>query len=124
MTKERTNTSQYQLTPENHYEAIVNRVERKEIKGGLIIYEWHFDTFIEDKPLSFKIGLFSSQMNELLTAIGAVEVSKNEFEWDRDEVKGDTLSFNLCHVADKKGVLRETLADIKLVKKADPVSWS
>lgn len=123
MTKERTNTSQYSLTPESHYEAMVNRVDRKEIKGGLMIYEWHFDTFMNDKPFSFKLGMFSSQMNELLRALETVEVSKNEFEWDRDEVKGTTLSFNLCHVEDKKGVLRETISDIKLVKKPEPIQW-
>lgn len=123
MVTERTNTSQFKLTPENHYEAIINQVLRKEIKGGLIIYEWHFDTFINDNPLSFKIAMFASQMNELLRAIGATEVAKNEFEWDRDAIKGMTLSFNLCHVEDKKGILRETLSDIKMVSPAKEVTW-
>lgn len=115
MTTERTNTSDRILVPEDHYEAMINKVDRKEIKGGYIIYEWNFEALVKEKTFYFKIGMFSSQMAELLRAIGAKEVSPNDFEWDRELVKGLTMSFNVVHTTDKKGVIREQLSDIKLL---------
>ncbi len=115
MTKERTNTSERTLVPEDNYEATIDVVNRKEIKGGYIIYEWNFTALVDDKEFHFKIGMFSSQMSELLRAVGAVEVAPNDFEWDRKEIEGLTLSFNVVHVADKKGVIREQLSDVKLL---------
>lgn len=128
MTKETTNTSKNILVPEDHYEAMVDVINRKEIKGGYIIYEWNFTALINDKPFYFKIGMFASQMDDLLRAVGAVEVKKNEFEWDREQVKGLTLSFNVVHVEDKKGAIREQLSDIKLLselpkKSAEEINW-
>lgn len=115
MTKERTNTSTRTLVPEDFYEAVITVVNRKEIKGGYIIYEWHFTALVDDKEFHFNIGMFSSQMTEILKAIGAEEIAPNDFEWDRKEVEGLTLSFNIVHVADKKGVIREQLSDVKLL---------
>lgn len=126
--KQATNTSERTLTPESHYEAMINKVVRKEIKE-FIIYEWSFEALVEGKPFYFKIGLFQSQMAELLRALGAIETAPGRFDWDDEEVIGHTLSFNLVHFTDKKGVIREQLSDIKLmtsVPKADPkeVQWS
>lgn len=126
MTKERTNTSSKILVPEDHYEAIIEKVDRKEITGGYIIYEWNFEALVNEKPYYFKIGLFSSQMDELLKAIGALEIAKNDWEWDREEVKGLTISFNVVHVTDKKGVIREQISDIKLLSappKKEEIVW-
>lgn len=127
MPSERTNTSKNVLVPEDHYEALIEKVNRKEIPGGYIIYEWNFEALVNEKPFHFKIGMFSSQMDEILKAVGATEVSKNDWEWDRDQIKGLTLSFNVIHVADKKGVIREQLSDIKLMselpKKSDEIVW-
>lgn len=113
MVKQTTETGR-SLIPEDHYDAMINSVKRKEIKE-FIIYEWSFEALVNDKPFYFSISLFSSQMAELLRALGANEVSKNKFEWDDEEVVGKTISFTLAHIADKKGVVRETLSDIKLL---------
>ncbi len=102
------------LIPESHYEALITKVRRKEVRE-YIMYDWSFEALIEDKPYDFVITLFSSQMTDLLKALGAKEVSKNKFEWDDEEVVGNTLSFNIVHVEDKKGIIREQLSDIKML---------
>lgn len=107
------------LIPESHYVAVINNVKQKQVKE-FIIYEWSFESLIDNKPFYFGISLFSSQMADLLRVLGAKEVRKNSFEWDSDDVIGNTVEFNLCHVADKKGVVREQLSDIKMLS-ASPV---
>lgn len=102
------------LIPESHYEAIIEAVKSKEVKE-FIIYEWKFEALVNDKPFYFSISLFSSQMADLLRVLGAKEVTKNKFEWDDADVIGNTISFNIVHVEDKKGVIREQLSDIKLL---------
>lgn len=118
MTKQTTDTSGRSLTPENHYEATINKIVNKEVKG-FNIYEWSFESLLDDKPFYFKLGMFTSQMAELLRALGATETSPNKFDWDDEDYIGVTLSFNLVHVADKKGVLREQLSDIKRLTPAN-----
>lgn len=120
MTKQSTNTTGRNLVPENHYDnAMVTKVTRKEIKGGYIIYEWDFEAVLtengESKPFYFKIGMFASQMAELLRALGATEVTPGNFDWDDEAVIGEHLSFNVAHVEDKKGNVREQLSDITRV---------
>lgn len=127
MTKYTTDTSARSLVPENHYDnAMVTRVVRKEIKE-FIIYEWSFETLVNDREFNFKIGFFPSQMAELLRTLGAKEISTNKFEWDDADVVGQHLSFNVVHVADKKGTLREQLSDIKLItdqpKSVNDIQW-
>lgn len=107
------------LIPEDNYEAMITHVTKKEPKG-FIMYEWKFEALKNDKPFYFNITLFSSQMTELLRALGAEEVSNNRFKWDDEAVIGKTISFNLAHIADKKGVLRETMSDIKLLTTNNP----
>ena len=110
------------LVPEGHVVAMINNVKEKEIPGGYIVYEWSFES--EDKH--FSMSMFSSQMSDLLRALGATEVTKNRFEWDSDAVIGNTIEFNIVHVADKKGVIREQMSDIKLLTQAPPkeqVTW-
>lgn len=118
MTKQSTDTSGRSLVPESNYEACIQSIKRKEIKE-FIIYEWSFESLVNDKPFYFKIGMFSSQMGELLRALGANEVSPNKFDWDDEDYIGVTVSFNLIHVADKKGTIRETLSDIKMLSSRD-----
>ena len=120
------------LIPEGNYDATITSVVKKEPKG-FVIYEWNFETLKDDKTFYFKISLFSSQMTELLRALGAEEVTPNRFKWDDEKVVGNTLSFNLVHMADKKGVIREQLSDIKLltigiknpggVTKPEDIAW-
>lgn len=129
MAKQTTDTSGRTLVPENHYSNVmILKVNRKEIKE-FIIYEWVF----ESEEGNFKIGMFSSQMAELLRALGATETSPNKFDWDDEAVIGEHLSFNIVHVADKKGVIREQLSDIKKVtasinpsgvNKPEDIAWT
>lgn len=116
MAKQTTDTSGKTLVPENHYpNVMVASVKRKEVKE-FIIYEWVF----ESDDMTFKLGMFASQMAELLRALGATEVSPNKFDWDDEAVIGEHLSFNVVHVADKKGVIREQLSDIKKITNSNP----
>lgn len=112
MVKQSTDTTGRNLVPEGHYEAIINKIVRKEPKG-FIIYEWDFEALVNDKAFYFKLGMFPSQMSELLRALGAIEVSQGRFEWDDEDYVGVTVEFNLAHIADKKGIIREQIADIK-----------
>jgi hypothetical protein len=94
---------------------MINNVKEKTIPGGFIIYEWAFEAEEGGKPYYFSISLFSSQMADLLRAVGAQEVTKNKFLWDSDNVIGCTVEFNIVHAADKKGTIREQLSDIKML---------
>lgn len=126
-----TDTSGRNLTPESNYEATIQKIFKKEPKG-FVIYEWSFEALVNEKPFYFTIGMFPSQMEGLLLALGAKETSPHKFEWNDEDYIGITVSFNLCHVADKKGVIRETIADVKMLsprdknKITDPsqVQWS
>lgn len=112
------------LVPEGHIVAMINNVKEKEIPGGYIVYEWSF----ESESKHFSLSMFSSQMSDLLRALGATEVTKNKFAWDSDNVIGNTIEFNLCHVVDKKGVVREQMSDIKMLsapsrKEKTDIAW-
>ena len=103
------------LLPEGHVVAMINNVKEKEIPGGYIVYEWSFEAEEGGKAKYFSLSMFSSQMSDLLRALGAQEVSKNRFEWDSEQIIGNTIEFNIVHVADKKGVIREQMSDIKML---------
>lgn len=103
------------LIPEGHIIAMINNVKEKEIPGGYIIYEWSFECEENGKAKYFNLSTFSSQMVDLLRALGCQETTKNRFEWDSDQVIGHTIEFNICHISDKKGVVREQMSDIKLL---------
>jgi hypothetical protein len=126
MTKFTTETGRT-LVPEGHYVAMINNVKEKDIPGGYIIYEWSFESLVNDKTFHFSISLFSSQMADLLRALGATETTKNKFEWEDSMAIGQTIEFNVCHSADKKGTIREQLSDIKLLSpgpaKKDEIVW-
>lgn len=103
------------LLPEGPVVAMITNVKEKEIPGGYIVYEWAFETEEDGKSKYFSLSMFSSQMSDLLRILGATEVTKNRFEWDSDQFIGNTIEFNIVHVADKKGVVREQMSDIKLL---------
>ena len=116
------------LVPEGHYVAMISNVKEKDIPGGYIVYEWSFEAEEDGKSKYFGLSMFASQMADLHRALGCSEVSKNRFEWEDEQVIGNTIEFNIVHVADKKGVIREQMADIKLLteatpKKDDTVQW-
>lgn len=93
---------------------MIRKVKKKTVKE-FILYDWSFESEVNGDPFYFGISLFSSQMADLLRACGAEEIAPNKFKWDDEEVCGLTLNFNLVHMADKKGTLREQLSDIKLL---------
>ena len=109
------------LVPESHYVAMINNVKEKTIPGGFIVYEWSFESEEGGKAYYFSLSMFSSQMADLLRALGATEITKNKFAWDSDNIVGNTIEFNIVHVADKKGVVREQMSDIKLLS-AKPIA--
>lgn len=127
MTKQTTDTNARSLVPEGHYEAMITKILRKEVKE-FIIYEWSFEALVNDKPFYFKLGMFSSQMADLLRVLGATETTPGKFDWDNEAYEGITIEFNIGHVADKKGVIREQMADIKKMGMdpkdiKEPVGW-
>lgn len=103
------------LVPEGHVVAMITNVKEKEIPGGYIVYEWAFECEEGDKAKYFSMSMFSSQMSDLLRVLGATEVTKNRFEWSSEDVIGNTIEFNIVHAADKKGVIREQMSDIKML---------
>ena len=113
MSKHTTETGRT-LIAEGHYIAMINNVKEKTVKE-FILYDWSFEAEVDGKPYYFGLSMFSSQMAELLRALGCTETTKNKFEWDDEQVIGNTIEFNICHVADKKGVIREVMSDIKLL---------
>lgn len=117
--KHETDTSSNFLFPAGHYEqATILGVEKKDIPGGYVIYEWEFQT----DAYTGKIGLFSSGMGELLKALGADEHEPNKFIWDDDDVVGKSVSFTVEHSTDKKGKTRASVMNVTAV--AGPVkAW-
>lgn len=113
MVKQTTETGRT-LIPESNYHAMITAVKKKTVKE-FIIYAWSFEALVNDSPFYFTIDLFSSQMGDLLRALKAKEVTPNRFEWDDETVVGNTLSFNIVHVVDKKGIMREQISDISLL---------
>lgn len=101
------------LTPEAHYAATVLRVEKKNVQDKFTIYEWTFVSDLSGQPFEFTVGLFSSQMRDLLLALGGEEIAPNKIDWDDELVIGKKVNFLIVHEADKKGKLREVLVDVK-----------
>lgn len=108
------------LVSEGHYVAMINNVKEKTVKE-FILYDWSFEANVDGKAFYFGLTMFSSQMGDLLRALGCTETTKNKFDWDDEKVIGNTIEFNICHAADKKGVIREQMSDIKLLTQAPPV---
>lgn len=119
---ERTNTSNSNLPKEGHYAiAMLETVKKKKVKEVYTIYDFGFSTVLNGENYGFVISFFPSQMGELLVALGAKEVGKNDYEWDMDEVIGTNLEFTIAHQEDKKGNMRAIMVDIKpAVPNANP----
>jgi hypothetical protein len=134
MAKHTTETSQFTLPAEGHYDCVtIEKVVKKMIKDIYPAYDWSFSTVQDGEVLTFKVLLFPSSMGELLTALGAKEIGKNKYEWDDEAVIGENIEFNLSHKADKSGVLRVVLSDVNKagqnvnpcgVKSPDEIAWS
>lgn len=115
MAKQSTNTSENTLPEQGFYDiATVESVKKKKIKEVYTAYQWTFST----AKGNVSILMFSSAMGELLKALGAIETSPNNFDWDDEEVIGKHISFNLLH-KEIKGQLRAVLSDIKEAKSND-----
>lgn len=126
---ERTNTSNTNLPREGHYAiAMLETVKKKKIKEVYTIYDFGFSTVLDGENYGFVISFFPSQMSELLVALGAKEIGKNDYEWSMEDVIGSNLSFMIVHQTDKKGTVRAVMTDIKSVTVSAPktpadVNW-
>ena len=115
MAKQITETSQFTLPEEGHYDCVtIEKVVKKMIKDIYPAYEWSFSTVQGGDVVTFKVLLFPSNMTELLVALGAKEIGKNKYEWDDEAVVGENIEFVLSHKADKSGTLRVVLSDVKM----------
>ena len=111
---ERTNTSNNNLPKEGHYAiAMLETVKKKKIKEVYTIYDFGFSTVLDGENYGFVISFFPSQMSELLVALGAKEIGKNDYEWDMEQVIGTNLAFTIVHQEDKKGNMRAVMVDVK-----------
>lgn len=128
MAKQTTETSQFTLPAEGHYDCVtIEKVVKKMIKEIYTAYEWSFSTVQDGEAITFKVLLFPSSMGELLTALGSKEVGRNKYEWDDEAVIGENIEFVLSHKADKSGTLRAVLSDVKKVtagvKNPNDIAW-
>jgi hypothetical protein len=112
--KEVTNTSKFDLCPEGPYRLTVQGVpEKRRTSSGKSTFRiWKFKASANGSSRDIKILLFPQESGELLNALGAVEIGKDEYEWDDETVDGKTILADIVHVKDKNGVVREKLQNI------------
>lgn len=101
---ETTDTNRFEIMPEGHYVFTVSKVPEK-LKSqttGKVYYKFEFETIVQGK-IKKHIEVFMPWMaSELLKALGAVEVSPNKFEWEREAVMGKEIEADLMHEEDRK----------------------
>ena len=119
--RETTDTSQhFELQPEGQYTMTVNgRPEKRRTSGGKTTYRiWKFKVITGGSTKIISILLFPWESEELLAALGAVEVDKHKWDWDDEAVDGKTIIANIRHVPDNNGDLREKLFDVTAIDKS------
>lgn len=85
----------------------VNRVEK--VPG---LYEWEFTA--EDGN-TYEVGIFKTEMGNLLRVLGCNETDKGKFSWDTVEVEGKSFAAIAYQIVDKKdsSKMRQKLKDFK-----------
>ena len=138
MSRQTTNTSGYPLYPECTCVLKVTSAVLKEKRDdpSVKFYSWSFDTLMADNEEldnELQFLFFSSQMGDLLTALGYEETSPGKYDWDDEEVKGKCIRAKIAHEI-FKGQTKHTLKEIEAYKEeietggapiqpGDPKEW-
>ena len=78
-------------------------------------YVWNFDLVMADSEElenELQFLFFSSQMGELLEALGYEEVTPGKYDWDDEEVAGKCIRAKIVHEI-FKGQTKHTLKEIE-----------
>lgn len=107
--KERTSTSQFSLWPEGRYVFTVAGIPEKKSTTKTTYRVWKFHS---PSGKTFSPVIFPWKSKELLLAVGGIETSPDEIEWDDEKVNGKEIECRIIHEPDNSGKLREVLVDI------------
>lgn len=115
MAQQSTRTGGFPLYPECEVVLKVTGVKLKSKKDdeSVKFYVWDFDLIMTDNEElenELQFLFFSSQMGELLEALGYEESSPNKYDWDDEEVVGKCVKGKIVHEIFKgqtKHVLKE-----------------
>lgn len=117
MVRQTTNTSGFSLYPECTVILKVTKVVLKSKKDdeSVKFYVWSFDTLQADNESienELQFLFFSSQMGELLAALGGVEITPGKYDWDDEEVIGKCVRAKIVHEI-IKGNTKHTIKEIE-----------
>src|SRR3990167_760242 len=127
MSDETINTNSFELNPSGHYVIDVDELNKKvrtskrgqdfilyELKGQIV------DCDFTPETNNFKISMFPNAMVDVLRALGAKETKPGLFERpENKDIAGKRIEFELIHIEDKSGQMRESLIEVKAVKDED-----
>jgi len=124
MTKESTNTSQFQLLPEGHYTFKVKGRPEKKRTAKASYRIWKLSYVLGQSISTFSTIMFPWLSKELLLALGGTINPENSevVDWDDEQVTGKTFECDIVHVErDKDGekIKSESLRNIKAVVVAE-----
>lgn len=117
MAKQSTRTDGFPLYPECTCVLKVTSVVLKSKKDdeSVKFYVWSFDLMMSDNEElenELQFLFFSSQMGELLEALGGVETTPGKYDWDDEEVVGKCVRANIVHEI-FKGQTKHMLKEIE-----------
>ena len=140
MSKQTTRVGGFPLYPECTVVLKVTGVKLKSKRDNKSVkfYVWDFDLIMADNEElenELQFLFFSSQMGELLEAMGYEETTPGEYDWDDEEVIGKCVRARIVHEI-FKGQTKHTLKEIttyeeeaseeptgEIVDAGDPKSW-
>lgn len=124
--KEVTNTSKFKLIPEGDYIFVVDgKPQKREVnngKGFFRIWSLRYFNLEERREIIGSVIFFgnSPSYHEILIAVGGVETSEVEVEWDDESVAGKRFSATITHEKNEKlNRVQEIFSDVKAVTEKD-----
>lgn len=103
----------FPLFPVGHYRFTVEQIPEKKISdGGKALYIFRFVTTFDGQLKKYKETFAAWKCGELLKALGAKELEKDKWEWDREAVVGRIVEADIAHEPDKKGKLWPRMKNI------------
>ena len=117
MVKQQTRTDGFPIYPECTCVLKISGVKLKSKKDdeSVKFYIWDFDLLMSDNEElenELQFLFFSSQMGDLLAAVGGVESSPGKYDWDDEEVIGKSVRAKIVHEI-FKGQTKHTLKEIE-----------
>src|SRR3990167_4777538 len=114
MTKERTDTRQFKLLAEGTYTFTVEKKPEK-FRTEKSTYRKWFLSYLDEMGgrRQFRKILFPWNSKDLLLALGGIEITPDEIEWDDTEVIGKIFKAIIVHRPDRQGTIREEFEKIQ-----------